>query len=533
MHSVPSSLAWAHPLIQDWFVQKFGTPTEPQEQGWPHILAGRTTLISAPTGSGKTLAAFLACIDRLVRKALTGDIQDRTEVLYISPLKALGNDIQKNLEVPLGEILQMAGERGLLMPEIRVAVRTGDTLMHERRAMLNSPPHIQVTTPESLYILLTAERNRAILRDVETVIVEETHAVEDDKRGAALTLSPERLEALTNHPPARIGLSATQKPIEEVAHFLTGSGRRDPVIVNVGHKRDLDLAVDTPASQLGPVASNEMWDEIYDRIAELVRQHRSTLVFVNTRRLAERVAHHLAERLGEEAVAAHHGSLSRKLRLAAEKKLKNGEISVLVATASLELGIDIGTVDLVCQLSSTRAIAVALQRVGRSGHWRGAVPKGRIFAMTRDELLECSALVRAIRQGDLDRLMIPESPLDILAQQIVATCAAESGSAHVALAPRPRTPEGISDAQDSQGLWENDIAPVSANRLTTTAVDTRARRSRPTATDDPTGWDEDELFALVKRAYPYRNLSRETYDSVLEMLSEGIAARRRRYGAYI
>src|SRR5881409_686943 len=324
MSSVPSSLAWAHPLIQDWFVQKFGTPTEPQEQGWPHILAGRTTLISAPTGSGKTLAAFLACIDRLVRKALAGDLHDRTEVLYISPLKALGNDIQKNLEIPLGEILQMAGERGLLMPQIRTAVRTGDTLMHERRAMLKCPPHILVTTPESLYILLTAEKSRAILRDVETVIVDEIHAVADDKRGAHLTLSLERLEALTYRSPVRIGLSATQKPIEEVAHFLSGNGRPDPEIVNIGHKRKLDLAVEIPASALGAVTTNEMWDEIYVRVVELVGQHRSTLLFVNTRRLAERVSHQLAERLGEENVAAHHGSLSRKLRLAAERRLKSG-----------------------------------------------------------------------------------------------------------------------------------------------------------------------------------------------------------------
>ena len=469
---IPASLEWAHPLVQEWFVGRFGTPTEPQEQGWPHIIEGHTTLISAPTGSGKTLAAFLACIDRLVRKALAGDLQDRTEVLYVSPLKALGNDIQKNLEGPLGEILQMAGERGLLMPEIRTAVRTGDTLMHERRAMLKRPPHILVTTPESLYILLTAEKSRAILRDVETVIVDEIHAVADDKRGAHLSLSLERLEALANRAPARIGLSATQKPIELVAHFLTGSGRRDPVIVNVGHKRPMDIAIEVPASQLGPVASNEMWDEIYERISELVRQHRSTLVFVNTRRLAERVAHNLAERLGDEAVAAHHGSLSRKLRLNAERKLKNGEIRVLVATASLELGIDIGTVDLVCQLSSTRAIAVALQRVGRSGHWRGAIPKGRLFAMTRDELVECAALVRAIRQGDLDRLMIPDCPLDILAQQIVAACAAEE-------------------------------------------------------------WLEHDLFALMRRAYPYRALSRETFDSILAMLSDGIASRRGRYGAYL
>jgi ATP-dependent Lhr-like helicase len=511
MLSLSPSLDWAHPLVRDWFVRRFATPTEPQERGWPHILAGHTTLISAPTGSGKTLAAFLACIDRLVRKALAGDLQDRTEVLYVSPLKALGNDIQKNLEVPLGEILQMAGERGLLMPQIRTAVRTGDTLMHERRAMLKRPPHILVTTPESLYILLTAEKSRAILRDIETVIVDEIHAVADDKRGAHLTLSLERLEALTHRPPVRIGLSATQKPIEEVAHFLTGNGRPDPVIVNVGHKRKLDLAIEIPASQLGPIATNEMWEEIYNRLVELVEQHRSTLVFVNTRRLSERISHHLAEKLGPDNVAAHHGSLSRKLRLAAEKKLKDGEVKVLVATASLELGIDVGTVDLVVQISSPRAIAVALQRVGRSGHWRGAVPKGRFFVTTRDELQECAALVRAIRQGDLDRIMIPDSPLDILAQQIVAICAA----GYVARAPSPA----------SSGV-EN---PAVTEELLSASSDTRAGAPAP---QDP-GWDEDELFALVRRAHPYRNLSRETYEAVLEMLSEGIASRRGRYGAYI
>src|SRR6266571_4785789 len=312
------ALDWAHPIVREWFLERFASPTEPQELGWPHILARRSTVISAPTGSGKTLAAFLACIDRLVRKALTGALQDATEVLYVSPLKALGNDIQKNLELPLGEILCKAAERGLLMPEIHVGVRTGDTLMHERRKMLVRPPHILVTTPESLYILLTAERSRAILRNIETVIVDEIHAVADDKRGAHLALSLERLEALLPRPPVRIGLSATQKPIEEIAHFLTGNNRPDPVIVNVGHKRELDLAIEVPASALGAVATNEMWDEIYARIAELAEQHRSTLVFVNTRRLVERVSHHLAERLGEDQVGAHHGSLSRKIRLAAE-----------------------------------------------------------------------------------------------------------------------------------------------------------------------------------------------------------------------
>ncbi len=536
MFPLPSSLAWAHPLVAEWFVRKFGTPTEPQEQGWPHILAGRTTLISAPTGSGKTLAAFLACIDRLVCKALAGDLHDRTEVLYVSPLKALGNDIQKNLEVPLSEILQMAGERGLLMPEIRTAVRTGDTLMHERRAMLKRPPHILVTTPESLYILLTAEKSRAILRDVETVIVDEIHAVADDKRGAHLTLSLERLEALTHRTPVRIGLSATQKPIEEVAHFLTGNGRLAPVIVDVGHKRKLDLAVEVPGSSLGPITTNDMWDEIYNRLVELVEQHRSTLVFVNTRRLVERIAHNLGERLGEENVAAHHGSLSRKLRLSAEQRLKEGKVKVLIATASLELGIDIGTVDLVVQISSPRAIAVALQRVGRSGHWRGAVPKGRFFAGTRDDLLECAALVRAIRLGDLDRLIIPDAPLDILAQQLVATCAAESSSARVARAPRPRAPEGALEVEGSKAeLWTNDMPTAAADRMNPAALETRAGRPRHTSqpTEDNDGWDEDELFALVTRAYPYRNLSRETYNSILEMLSEGIASRRGRYGAYI
>ncbi|HSY93509.1 MAG TPA: DEAD/DEAH box helicase [Candidatus Binatus sp.] len=520
MPSLPQSLAWAHPLVAEWFVQKFGTPTEPQEQGWPHILAGRTTLISAPTGSGKTLAAFLACIDRLVRKALAGDLCDRTEVLYVSPLKALGNDIQKNLEAPLSEILALAGERGLLMPEIRTAVRTGDTLQPERRAMLKRPPHILVTTPESLYILLTADKSRAILRDVETVIVDEIHAVADDKRGAHLALSLERLEVLCHRPPVRIGLSATQKPIEEVARFLTGSSetnklRSDPVIVDIGHKRKLDLGIEVPPMPLGPVASNEMWDAIYDRLVALVSQHRSTLVFVNTRRMAERLCHELGTRMGEENVAAHHGSLSRKLRLAAENKLKNGQVRVLVATASLELGIDVGTVDLAVQINSPRAIAVALQRVGRSGHWRGAVPKGRFFATTRDDLMECAALVRAIKLGDLDRLMIPEAPLDVLAQQIVAACAAGQNS---------------TDSLGG-GVRRRDAPSTSSGQALATAGEDAGATGDAGAGDD--GWDEDEMFALVRRAYPYRNLKRVTFDSILEMLSEGIAARRGRYGAYV
>jgi ATP-dependent helicase Lhr and Lhr-like helicase len=466
------SLEWAHPLVREWFVGKFGTPTEPQELGWPHILARKNTLICAPTGSGKTLAAFLACIDVLVRKALAGDLLDQTEVLYVSPLKALGNDIQKNLDIPLGEILRLAHQRGYLMPEIRTAVRTGDTLVRDRLAMQKRPPHILVTTPESLYILLTAGKSRELLRTVRTLIVDEIHAVADDKRGTHLALSLERLEALTTQPLTRIGLSATQKPIELVGQFLTGSERPAPVIVEIEHRRRLDLAIEVPSSELGPIASNEMWDEIYQRLANLVQQHRSTLIFVNTRRLAERLAHHLAALLGEDAVASHHGSLSRVRRLAVESKLKAGEIRALVATASLELGIDIGTVDLVCQIGSPRSISVALQRAGRAGHWRGAIPKSRFFATTRDELLECGALVRAIRHGELDRIEIPRAPLDILAQQIVAACAAED-------------------------------------------------------------WQEDDLFALVRRAFPYRNLERKDFDEIVAMLSDGIAARRGRYGSYL
>ena len=485
----PPELAWAHPVVAEWFVTRFGTPTEPQVEGWPSILRGKATLISAPTGSGKTLAAFLVCIDRLFRRAINGSLCPRTQVVYVSPLKALSNDIQKNLEEPLREIQQLALERGFLSTEIRTGVRTGDTLTKERAAMLRKPPHILVTTPESLYILLTARKSREHLRHVETVIVDEIHAVADDKRGAHLTLSLERLDALVCGEnrlspgafitglltaPQRIGLSATQNPIELVADFLTGQrpGGETATIIQVGQRRSLDVAIEVPSDELTSVTSHAMWEEIFDKLAAYTECHRSTLVFVNTRRLVERISFALAERLGNENVAAHHGSLSRTLRLDAERRLKRGEIKILVATASLELGIDIGNVDLVCQIASTRAISVAMQRVGRAGHWRGAIPKGRLFATTRDDLLEQAALIVQMRSGALDRLEIPPQPIDVLMQQIVAACGAES-------------------------------------------------------------WDKASLYSVLRRAYPYRNLTWEQFEEIIAILCNGIESSRGRYGAYL
>ena len=462
------ALASFDPLVRDWFASHFRSVTEPQRLGWPEIQAGRDVLISAPTGSGKTLAAFLTAIDALVRQARKGELPDRTEVLYVSPLKALSNDIHKNLEIPLAGVAEQARLNGLTLAPIRTAVRTGDTPVHERARMGKQAPHILVTTPESLYILLTAERARRMLSSVRTLIVDEIHAVADDKRGSHLALSIARLERLAGAPLQKIGLSATVSPIADVARFLSDDAR----IVQVGHRRAMDLAVEVPRDEMGAVATNEMWGEIYDRIANLARENRTTLVFVNTRKLSERVAHNLSQRLGETAVLPHHGSLSRALRLEAERRLKSGELRAVVATASLELGIDVGTVDLACQIGSPRSIAVALQRVGRSGHWVGALPKGRFFPTTRDELIECAALVRAIRRGELDKLEIPRAPLDILAQQVVAACACEE-------------------------------------------------------------FGEDELFVLIQRAAPYRDLARRDFDAVIEMLSEGIASSRGRRSAYL
>ena len=473
-----------HPVIAEWFRSRFGGPTDVQTASWPAIVSGTHALIAAPTGSGKTLAAFLTCIDSLFKQALTCELDDHVQVVYVSPLKALSNDIQKNLQEPLAEIGERALSAGLLMPALRVEVRTGDTPQNVRQQILRRPPHILITTPESLFLLLTARKGRDILHTVRTVIVDEIHALASNKRGTHLALSLERLEALCAVRPVRIGLSATQRPLEEIARFLVGNRAPSPNhsaetdifgkchIVDKGRRRELDLLVEIPKDELGAVATNAIWADIYDRVADLVRDHRSTLVFVNTRRLAERVAHHLSERLGEDAVTAHHGSLSKKIRISAEDRLKKGECRAVVATASLELGIDIGHVDLVCQIGSPRTIATCIQRVGRSGHWVGAIPKGRLFCTTRDELVECAAVIHAIHQGNLDPVAIPSKPSDILAQQIVAEVAGRE-------------------------------------------------------------WAEDELYGLCTRAYPYRDLSRREFDAVVQMLTEGYVPGRRRQQAYV
>ncbi|MBX3024031.1 DEAD/DEAH box helicase [bacterium] len=468
-----------HPLVAGWFDETFAEPTAVQRAGWAHIAAGRDTLLAAPTGSGKTLAAFLAALDDLARRALAGALEDRIHVVYVSPLKALGNDVQKNLQAPLAGIAARAAAAGTPLPEIRVAVRTGDTPARERQLQARHPPHILITTPESLYILLTAAGSRALLRQASTLILDEIHAVAGDKRGAHLALSVERLDRLVGGGLQRIGLSATQKPIAEVARLLVGSGRDAPdgaprcAVVDAGHRRDLRLRVEVPDQELGAIASQELRGAVYDRIAALVGQHRTTIVFVNTRRLVERVAHALGERLGEARVGAHHGSMSRQQRLAVESGLKSGALPVVVATGSLELGIDVGAVDLVCALGAPRSLAQLLQRVGRSGHSIGAVPEGVLFPFTRDELVQCAAAVRAVEAGVLDALTIPIGSRDVLAQQLVATVASEE-----------------------------EIAV-------------------------------DELFALARRAHPYRDLPRATFDAVLDMLAEGVATRRGRRASYL
>ncbi|AOB30903.1 ATP-dependent DNA helicase [Bordetella sp. H567] len=464
-----------HPAVAAWFRHAFPSPTPAQEAAWPLIGERRPVLIAAPTGSGKTLTAFLAAIDALVRDSIAagGTLPDQTTVVYVSPLKALSNDIRVNLEVPLAGIAEELGRRGLPPHGIRTAVRTGDTTQQDRAAMRKRPPHIVVTTPESLYVLLTSTSGRAMLATTRTVIVDEIHAVAGTKRGSHLALSLARLDALCAQPPARIGLSATQKPLDAVARFLAGTARAgDCAIVDVGHTRQRDLAIELPPVPLEAVMANDVWDLLYDRMAVLAAQHRTTLVFVNTRRMAERAARHLAQRLGEDAVAAHHGSLSKEHRLHAEQRLKRGDLQVLVATASLELGIDIGDVDLVCQVGSPRGISALLQRVGRAGHHVGGVPKGRLFPTSRDDLIECAALLDCVRRGELDLLRIPRAPLDVLAQQIVA--------------------------------------------------DVSCRE-----------WGEDALYEMVRQAEPYADLPRERFDAVLRMLATGYVGRNGQRGVYV
>ncbi len=461
-----------HPAVAAWFSRTFDAPTEAQVRAWPALAAGEHVLVAAPTGSGKTFAAFLSAIDQLVKEGLEGPLPDETRVLYVSPLKALSNDIQRNLEAPLNGIRQELAALGLADVEIRAVVRTGDTTQSERAGMRRRAPHIVVTTPESLYILLGSQSGRDMLATCHTVIVDEIHAIAGNKRGAHLALSLERLQSLTGKALIRVGLSATQKPIEEVARFLTGAHPVPCTIVDSGHIRRRDLALEVPPAPLEAVMSGEVWTQVYDRLATLILEHRTTLVFVNTRRMVERLARHLSERVGEENVAAHHGSLSKDRRLNAEQRLKRGDLKVLVATASLELGIDIGDVDLVCQIGSTRSINAFLQRVGRAGHSVGGISKGRLFPLSRDELVECAALLEAVRCGELDRLKIPENALDVLAQQITAEVAARE-------------------------------------------------------------WPEEALFTLLRGAYPYRNLKHEEFDECVSMLAEGFSTRRGRRGALL
>jgi ATP-dependent Lhr-like helicase len=466
-----------HPAVRVWFERRFPDgPTEAQAGGWPAIAAGQHTLICAPTGSGKTLAGFLAAIDALYRAHEAGQtIEGVTRVLYLSPLKALAVDVHTNLEEPLAEIAEVARDLGHEPAPITVAVRTGDSTSYERQAMTRRPPNLLVTTPESLYLYLTAERSRATLATVETVIVDEIHALARDKRGSHLTLSLERLQTVTERPPVRVGLSATVRPVETAARLLVGAGEPLPTMVDSGHRRQLALSLELPDGELEAALSGDQFNEILDRIGAHVAGHRTTLVFVNTRKLSERVAHELGERLGQDQVAAHHGSLSRERRQRVEHRLRAGDLRALVATASLELGIDVGPVELVCQIGSPHSIATFLQRVGRANHHRTGVPRGIIYPTTRDELVECAALLAAVKRGSLDALHPPDQPLDILAQQIVAEAA----------------------ARGDDGLAEN------------------------------------ELFELVARAWPYRRLTRQEFEEVIELVSAGIETGRGRRMAYL
>ena len=501
-----SILRTFHPAVASWFHRRFPSgPTEPQRSGWPRIITGEDVLVASPTGTGKTLTGFLVAIDAAYRAHADGTAPPEVApggpgVVYVSPLRALATDVHQNLQLPLAGIADEAARLGLTAPKLSVAVRTGDTPAAERAAMRRSPPDLLVTTPESLYLLLTAASSRSILRGVHTVIIDEVHTLARDKRGSHLALTLERLNQLVSAHGGRlqrIGLSATQRPLEVVARLLSGSDPSRPptAIVDCGHRRDLDVAIELPDSELEAVTSSSQLSDVLDLIAAHVLEHRTTLVFVNTRKMAERVAHQLARRLGSPSdgdaatadttgratdtidaalqVAAHHGSLSTARRRIVEQRLRAGDLRALVATASLELGIDVGPVELVCQIGSPRAIGTFLQRVGRANHQLEGTPAGRLYPLTRDELVECTALLAGVRAGRLDALQPPVAPLDVLAQQLVAEVAA---------------------AEE---------------------------------------WEVEHLYELVRRAAPYAELSRGTFDEVVELVSWGIQTGRGRRGAHL
>lgn len=476
-----------HPVVRAWFHSRFPAgPTPPQAAAWPLVPSGEDILVASPTGSGKTLTAFMMALNQMYVEP-PDDRVTGPSVLYLSPLRALATDVRENLLEPLAEMAALAEQMGTRAPHIRVDVRTGDTTESERAAQRRSPAHIYVTTPETLYLLLTSASGRSMLRSVRTVIVDEIHALCRDKRGSHLALSLERLERLVvesgERRPQRIGLSATQRPLELVADFLSGvgDGRARAHIVDCSRERQLDVAIELPASELDSVMSHEQFNEILERLATLIGEHRTTLIFVQSRRLAERMAHRLTDALtdggilddAELAVASHHGSLSTHRRREVERRLRAGDLRALVATASLELGIDVGPVELVCQIGSPKAIATFLQRVGRANHHVGGTPKGRLFPMNRHELVESVALLSAVHQGQLDALEPPTAPLDILAQQMVAEVAARGE-------------------------------------------------------DSP-----DDLFAWMTHASPFRDLSRQDFDEVLDLTSRGIVTGHGPRGAHL
>ncbi len=454
-----------HPLVSEWFFGKYGSFSPPQEFAIAEVARGRNVLVSSPTGSGKTLAAFLMAISMLVELAERKELEDRVYVVYVSPLRALNNDIRRNLEEPLSEIYELAEKKGIELQPIRVAVRTGDTDARERSKQLRKPPHILITTPETLAIVLSSPKFSEKLRNVRYLIVDEVHALAENKRGSHLTLSMERLENIQNGRMIRIGLSATIAPLDEVAAFLSGydveRGRvRECSTADVTFAKPLDIRVISPVTDFFSTSAEETSEKLYETIAELVRKSKTTLIFTNTRSATERVVYQLKKRLKEwkDAIKAHHSSLSRDVRLEVEEELKAGKLKCVVSSTSLELGIDIGYIDLVVLIGSPKSINRALQRIGRSGHRLHEVSVGRIVVVDQDDLVECTVLAKEAMERRLDRIRIPQKPLDVLCQHIVGM-----------------------------------------------AIERK--------------WKVDEAFRLVRSAYPYRNLTKEEFMSVLRYLA--------------